>query len=139
MSKKLFTKAEIVELSKNKHVKNVSEKGITYTDEFKRIFVSENEKGKPPKIIFEEYGFDVEVIGYRRISSSAARWRKAFKNNGVLGLNDTRKGNSGRPREKELSLEEKYKRLETQNKLLKAECELLKKLDIMERMVKKKK
>ena len=39
MSKKIFSEKEINELSKNKYVKKVSEKGITYTDEFKRLFI----------------------------------------------------------------------------------------------------
>lgn len=46
MSKKLFTKEEIDILSKNKYVKNVSSKGITYSDEFKRLFIAENQSGK---------------------------------------------------------------------------------------------
>ena len=29
-------------LSKNKYVKKVSKKGVTYTDEFKRLFTAEN-------------------------------------------------------------------------------------------------
>ena len=32
MSKKIFSEKEINELSKNKYVKNVSQKGITYTN-----------------------------------------------------------------------------------------------------------
>ena len=40
MSNKIFTEKEIEILSNNKYVKNVSIKGITYTDEFKRIFIS---------------------------------------------------------------------------------------------------
>jgi hypothetical protein len=56
----------------------------------------------------------------------------------VCGLKDTRKENSGRPSERELSLEEKYERLKAQNNLLKAENELLKKMDIMERGMKRK-
>ncbi len=39
MSKKLFTEKEIKLLSKNKYVKYVSSKGITYTDEFKHILL----------------------------------------------------------------------------------------------------
>ncbi|MGM7723610.1 HTH domain-containing protein, partial [Metabacillus sp. Hm71] len=54
MSKKTFTDKEIIQLSANKYVKSVSSKGITYTDEFKRIFIDENEKGKLPRDIFEE-------------------------------------------------------------------------------------
>jgi transposase len=138
MSKKLFSVKEIKKLSSNKYVKSVSEKGITYSEEFKRIFISENEKGKLPRQIFKECGFDIEIVGTRRIKSSADRWRAAYRKNGVHGLQDTRNGNSGRPSERKLSLEEKYKRLEAQNNLLKAENELLKKLDMMERRMKKK-
>lgn len=65
--------------------------------------------------------------------------RTAYRENGLYGLSDTRKGNSGRPSESELSLEEKYARLEAQNNLLKAENELLKKIRFAERGMKKKK
>ena len=111
---------------KNRYVKSVSQKGITYTDEFKRIFIEENEQGKPPRIIFEECGFDIDIIGLQRIVSSGNRWRTSYKQNGVFGLRDTRKENSGRKSERELTLEEKYARLEAERNLLKAENELLK-------------
>ncbi len=44
MTKKLFTEREIQILSNNLYVKSVSQKGITYTEEFKHIFIKENEK-----------------------------------------------------------------------------------------------
>lgn len=139
MSNKIFTQDEIEVLSSNKYVKHVSAKGITYTDEFKRLFIAENEKGKIPTVIFEECGFDLDTLGLNRVRSSGKRWRAAYRENGILGLQDTRVENSGRPREKELTLEEKYEHLMAQNKLLKAENELLKKLDMLERrMVRKK-
>lgn len=138
MSKRLFTEKEIKILSKNLYVKSVSEKGITYTDAFKRSFITENEKGKFPKQIFEDHGFDIDIIGKKRIESSGKRWRAAYRKKGIGGLQDTRKGNAGRPSEKELSIEEKYKRLEAQNNLLQAEVELLKKIDMAERSLKKK-
>lgn len=133
MSNKLFTKEEIEILSKNKYIKRVGNKGITYTDEFKRIFIIENEAGKTPRCIFEEHGFEIESLGINRIKSSANRWRKSYREKGILGLQDTRKEHSGRPRVRELSEDEKYERLKAQNKLLKAENELLKKIDMMER------
>lgn len=139
MSNKIFTEKEIEILKRNQYVKKVSIKGITYTDEFKRIFISENENGKFTKEIFEECGFDIDILGMDRVKSSGKRWRAAYRENGVCGLKDTRKGNSGRPNEKELSLEEKHARLKIQNNLLKAENELLKKLDIIERRILKKK
>lgn len=138
MSKKIFTEKEIKVLSANPYVKSVSSKGITYAEEFKRLFIAENEKGKPPRQIFEECGFDTDIIGLERVRSSRKRWRKQYLKNGVCGLKDTRKESSGRPRVKELSLEEKLRRLEAQNNLLKAENELLKKIDFMERGTKRK-
>jgi len=137
MSKKIFTEREIKKLSANTNVKSVSPKGITYTDEFKRLFITENQKGKFPRQIFEENGFDIDIIGMNRIESSGKRWRAAYRDNGVVGLRDNRKENSGRHSDKELSLEEKYARLEAANNLLKAENELLKKIDFAERRLKK--
>ena len=125
MSKKLFSSKDIEILSKNKYVKKVSEKGITYTDEFKRLFIAENEKGKFPRDIFEECGFDIDIIGLKRI-----------RRNGVEQLQDTRKFNTGRPTEKDLSLEEKYEKLQAKLKLLQAENELLKKLEMLDRGMK---
>lgn len=133
MSIKTFTYTEIEILSKNPNVKTVSSKGITYTDEFKRIFIAENEAGKLPREIFEAHGFDINIVGMQRVGSSGKRWRASYRKDGVCGLVDTRKENAGRLREKDISLEEKYKRLEVQNKLLKAENELLKKMKHMER------
>ena len=139
MSKKLFTNEEIELLLKNKYVKNVTSKGITYTDEFRKIFIYENSSGKLPRQIFEECGFDIDILGIQRVHSAGKRWRNSYKKDGVLGLSDTRNLNSGRPRTKDLSIEEKYTRLETKLKLLQAESELLKKLDMIERQVLKKK
>ncbi|EOP63603.1 hypothetical protein IIQ_03810 [Bacillus cereus VD118] len=79
MTKKLFTERDIQILSNNPYIKSVSQKGITYTDEFKRIFIEENEKGKLPRNIFEECGFDIDMIGMKRIMSSGSRWRAAYR------------------------------------------------------------
>jgi transposase len=137
MSKKIFTEKEIKLLSANKYVKSVSSKGITYTDEMKHLFIVEREKGKLPRDIFEECGFNVDVLGIQRIQSASKRWQKAYTENGISGLRDTRAGNSGRPIERELSLEEKNARLEAQINLLKAENELLKKIRFAERGMRK--
>jgi transposase len=132
MSKKTFTEKEIRQLSNNPYVKSVTSKGITYTDAFKRLFISANLKGKLPREIFEECGFEVNVIGLQRVRSSGKRWRASYREDGVLGLNDTRSQSSGRPLKRELTLEEKNARLEAQNTLLKAENELLKKIRFAE-------
>ena len=136
MSKKVFTEKELNQLSTNKYVKSISSKGITYTDEFKHLFISEKEKGKFARLIFEESGFDVDALGIYRVRAASKRWQKAYNENGINGLRDTRAGSSGRPRERELSLEERNARLESQINLLKAENELLKKIRFAERGLK---
>lgn len=139
MTKRFLTKKEQKQLRLNPYVKMVSEKSITYTDEFKRHFIAENEKGKLPRDIFENAGLSIDLIGLERIRSSGKRWRASYRKFGVKGLQDTRKTNSGRPSTRELTADEKISRLEAENQLLLAENELLKKLDLLERQMLKKK
>ena len=78
-------------------------------------------KGKFLRDIFEECDFDIDIICLKRIQSSGSRQCYAFRRNGVEQLQDTRKFNTGRPTEKDLSLEEKYEKLQSKLKLLQAE------------------
>ena len=133
MSKKIFSDIEVTKLSRNKNISKVSTKAITYTFEFKKKFIDEYKIGKLPRVIFEEADFDVDILGIKRVETSSKRWRKAFKDNGELGLIDARKTSSGRPMKRELTDLEKIKRLEAQIEYLKIENEFLKKLDEIER------
>lgn len=139
MSKKTFTVEEVELLSKNKYVQSVSEKSITYSNEFKIHFIAESKKGKTSRLIFEEAGFDIGIIGERRCEVAGARWRKAFKDKGVLGLDDTRKHNSGAKLKRELSKDEIIARKDAEIEYLKTEVEMLKKLELCERQVKRNK
>lgn len=137
MSKKLFTNEEIKSLSNNKYVKNITSKAITYTDEFKILFISEYSKGKLPMCIFADAGFDVDIIGKDRIWCASKRWRTAYGKTGELGLNDSRKFNSGRPLKRELTIEEIISKKDAEIAYWKAEAELLKKIELQERKVRK--
>lgn len=136
MSKIKFDQDTIEELKKNPNVKRVSELSITYSDEFKEYFVSENAKGIMPIEIFRRCGFDVRNLGEERIKSSGKRWRIAEKR--LEGLKDTRSMSSGRPLKRELSLEEENQRLRSENEYLKAEREFLLELKRLEREVSRK-
>ena len=125
MSKKLFTEKEIKMLSKNKNTSKVSTKAITYSLEFKEKFVEEYAKGKLPRLIFEENGFNVEIIGIERVKTAAGRWRKSYNEEGLLGLKDSRKEYSGRPKNRKLTDAEKLEKLETKIKFLEIENEFL--------------
>ena len=133
MSKVIFNDKQIKLLAKNPNVLRVSDKAITYSEEFKNKFIEENSKGILPRKIFEDNGFDIEIIGLKRIEQSAARWRKKYADMGVLGLKDSRKSNSGRPLLRELTAQEEIERLKAKISLLEIENEFLKKLDEIER------
>jgi len=135
MSNKLFTEQEIGILKQNKYVKRVGPKGITYTDELKHFTIAESEKGLLPTVIFEKAGFDLAIIGRIRPTKALVRWKAAYKKSGAMGLQDTRKNKSGRPLERELSLEEENERLKAKNKFLEVQLEFQKKLDMIERGV----
>ena len=92
---------------------------------------TKSNKGIFPRQIFEEAGLSIDILGKKRIEMSAFKWREIYKKRG--SLEDTRKVNSGRPLERELSLEDKIARLEAKNKLLESENELLKKAELIER------
>ena len=133
MSKKNFSDKEVSRLAKNQNILKVSNKSITYSFEFKKKFIDEYKLGKTTRVIFEEAGLDIEILGKRRIETASNRWRKAFKEKGELGLKDTRKKFSGRSVSRELTDSEKIKHLEAQIEFLKIENEFLKKLDEIER------
>ena len=131
MSKILFTDVQVKKLSKNKWIKNITNKGITYTDEFKYKLVKECENYKKfPQDVFRECGIDPEIVGKKRIECSAYRWRKQINSTGEIS--DTRTTKSGNTIKRELSDKEKLKRAEAKIKLLEAENELLKKNELIE-------
>jgi len=133
MSSKVFTDQEVKELRKNPNVKRVSHLGITYTEKFKLHFIEENQKGKWPRLIFEECGFDIDVLGKHRINSSADRWRLADKRR--EGLRDMRKGSSGRPRIKPMTQEQFITKLKAENEYLTQELKFRQELERLERQV----
>jgi len=128
MSKKIFNEKEMKILAKNKNVSKVSAKSIIYSLEFKEKFIEEYLKGKSPRMIFEKNGFDIEIIGIERVKTAARRWKHSYEKDGLLGLHDSRKDYSGRPKNRELSDSEKMAKLEAKIRFLEIENEFLKKL-----------
>lgn len=133
MSKKHFTLNEREQLLQNPNVLRVSEKSITYADEFKRIFIDEYMSGRTPREIFEANGLPVDVLGLKRVEQCADRWKKAYEKDGITGLADSRKEAALRPSKRTLSPEEIIAKQEAQIKLLEAQLAYVKKLDKNER------
>ena len=123
MGKNYFTLEQVEELRKNKYVKHVSEKAITYTEEFKETFMVEYNLGKLPSQILMEMGFDYRVLGERRVSNIVQLSKKQSKR--PEGFKDTRADSSGRPRTRDLTQEELIERQKQEIELLKAKVEYL--------------
>jgi hypothetical protein len=123
MGKNYFTPEQVEQLKKNKYVKHVSEKAITYTEEFKEVLMMEYNSGKLPSQILTEMGFNYKVLGERRIATIVYNTKKQALR--PEGFKDTRSTESGRPLERELSPEEQMERLKQENEILKAKVEFL--------------
>jgi len=127
MAIKTFTEEEIILLKQNPYVKQVSRTTITYTQEFREYFVSEYEKGTPPSVILRQSGFDRSILGKERCESMGKNFRRIAPR--AEGLQDLRKGNSGRQSTKEITSEEEIQRLKHKSKYLEQENEYLKKIE----------
>jgi transposase len=86
VSKIIFNEFQIKVLENNPHVKQVSERSITYHPDFKLKAVKENQSGKSPMQIFIEHGFDVKVIGSDKPKGCLKRWRKIYDVYGEEGF-----------------------------------------------------
>jgi hydrogenase maturation factor len=132
MSKILFSEDQVDDLRMNPYVKNVAQKSITYTDEFKELAVKAHCEGKSSRQIFIAAGFRIDVIGSERAKSSLNRWEKMSHRD--VGYTDMRHTNSkGRARSKPRSPEEEVAYLKDKLEYLEQENEFLKKLRAAER------
>ena len=72
-----FSADELQMLRKLPAVANATKDRITYADTFKRVCVIRYLAGESPTKIFREAGLPPELIGYKRIERSVARWKKS--------------------------------------------------------------
>ena len=137
MSNILFDEEQQKQLRANHWVKSVTEKTISFTEDFKIYFINEYNLGKLPKQIFKDAGFDINMLGDKRIEQCTARYKR--QNKRIEGFHDTRANNSGRRIGKELSIDEENELLKKQNAKLQQELEFLKKMEYLARQAKKSK
>ena len=126
-----FSDEQVKELEKNPYVKKVSVKSITYSEEFKELFWIDLQKDMMPGNIFRKYGFDPLMLGSRRTDNFTHRVRKEATRE--EGFKDTRSRNSGRPRTKNLTVEEQLEMLKQKNKILQQEIDFLKRVRFINR------
>ncbi len=134
-----FTQEQQNLLSQNPYITKVTEKSITYSEEFKLYAINEYAKGKTPTEIFREAGLEPKIIGSKNPVRSLSRWLSVYFKEGQAGLMGEKRDNksSGRPKTSDMSLEERLIAAETKIAYLQMENEFLKKLDELERRLEK--
>lgn len=126
-----FTEAQVEELRNNPYVKNVSIKAITYSDDFKREFLSLKALGKSRSEIFKICGFNPKVIGKHRLSEFSRRVSKMA--NRPEGICDLREQSGGRPRKVQRTPEQELAYLQHKIKYLEQENDFLKKINLIDK------
>lgn len=129
-----FSNEEQMLLLKNKNVTKVTDKSITYSDEFKISSIQSYANGKFPVEIFREAGFNLNIIGNKIPGRCIQRWKRTYLTIGKDGLTGERRGCARRrPKNSGMSLEERLVAAEAQVSYLEMENEFLKKLNELER------
>jgi len=135
MNRKIFSKEEMTDLLKNKHVKRCSKKGVGFTSAFKINAVKQyEEEGKTPREIFEGAGIDLNIYNNDRCRSSIRLWIKVSREKGGKGIVEEQRGKKkgiGKGRTKditELSDSKKIEYLEAMVAYQKEEIRFLAKL-----------
>lgn len=103
MGRGKLTPEEIKILSKNPNVVSVNEDRIVYSDAFKKHFVERYFMGEKPGEIFRSAGFDLKILGSKRVERASYRWRESFEV-GTLGVyNDAGTAHEGDPENDEMT------------------------------------
>lgn len=126
MSKHVFTDEQIKELNNNPYVISVTSKYVNYSEEFKKLFLKDYNDGMSPIDIFKKYGLDPDTLGEQRRYNFVMRIKKESQR--LDGFKDMRKVNSGRPRTKDVTPEERIQQLNHKIYILKQENDFLKRV-----------
>ena len=82
MSRKILSEEQQQLLRQNPYIYSVTDTRINLTKEFKEIFLAEYKSGTSPRKILEDHGFDISIIGERRIWSISNHIRTEYKKYG---------------------------------------------------------
>ena len=68
-----FTEEQVRELAENRYTYRVSRKSITFTPEFMRLLCGKKAEGMSNRKIFEDCGYDPDVLGRYRMSNAVRK------------------------------------------------------------------
>ena len=126
-------KAYVDELNAHPNVERATEWSVSFTKEFKKLAYDEYYRGKSMREIFEEAGFDVKMLGNKRIDNFQQLLMEKSKKDDSFA--DKRKDKSLQsPPSTEVQLQKRIRELEHLNAYLEQENEFLKKIQELEKV-----
>ena len=128
---KKIPKEYVEKLNRHPYVERATEWAISYTPEFKRIAYEKYCSGKRIREIFEDAGFDVELLGTPRINSFRERLMASAESNPEF--EDQRKSGNRKELSTEAQMAKRIRELEHRNAYLEQENEFLKKIHSAEK------
>lgn len=75
MKRKRFTQEEMEILRNNPYTESITPDIIRHTNKFKQEYIRRYLKGEQPLKIFEKLGYDIQILGKRRVHSFDSRVR----------------------------------------------------------------
>lgn len=126
MSIDTFSDEEVTLLRQNPYTLKVNNKSISFTKEFKDLFIAEYSAGSTTSQILRKYGYDPKVIGYRRSQGISHRIRVDYGEK--IGKAIIVKHSNSRSSSKSSSDKDELKRLRHEVDYMKQEIEFLKKI-----------
>lgn len=130
MSNKRFTKEQMDILSRNENVHKVTDKYIVFEAGFKQLCLDNVSKGITLRQTFTDCGFDVEMIGAKRMKAAYSNWRRISNKGKEL---KTGHYGGGRPRRNPRTPDEIISSQKKQIELLQAENDFLRQMRRLER------
>ena len=131
MSRTLFTEEQIATLRQNPYVYSVTPATLALTKEFKEVFYTEYQNGAMPRKILEDHGFDITILGERRVWSISYHIRDEYAKYGEFheGFRGRRPQSDITAADRQpLSEQDQLKQLQHEIDYLKQEMEFLKKI-----------
>lgn len=131
MSRKQFTEEQLNILRKNPYVYSVTGARMTLTKKFKEIFMTAYQAGELPRSILENHGFDISILGERRVWSISQHIRDEYKKYGEFHEGYGPRNPGKRPptdSDQPLSEKDELKQLRHEVDYLKQEVDFLKKI-----------
>lgn len=128
MSKKMFSTEEMAILQQNPFTFRVTTNQISFTKEFKEIFIAKYNTGVIPRQILTDCGYEPEMFGDRRIWGISQYIRTQYSESAGTFSNSSKVSRKSKGDTKPLSEKEELRQLRQEVDYLKQEVEFLKKI-----------